>query len=115
MVSMLLANKRKFYFANYVEEAPIYDKEGNRTGEYTVTYTDKTVCFANILTSSSKISMDYFGADIDCTYIMLLPKGVKFDENTVFWIDNLDNENPDYKVTEMSETIKYKFIALSRI
>lgn len=114
MVFMQLVNKRPFYYSNFSHKEPVYDNNGFRTGEYTEQYSDKVLYNANILQASSEISLEYFGSKVACEYIILLPVKFPINDNTVFWIDELNSGIPDYKIKKKTKTIKYMFVAVSR-
>lgn len=115
-------NKKKFKYACFLGEEPVYDSDGNFTGEYTPTYTEPKEAYANI--NDGYISANHMSGTaapemygIDIGYIKTLMAGTDFgmDERSVLWIDDLDSEQPDYVIRRIGRSPNNVRIACAHV
>lgn len=129
-------NKRKFWFANYVDRMPVLieDEWGNRiqSGEYVTGYKTLTPCKANISPATGEVEREMFGTSEGYDKLITLDNpDTPITENTVLWIDRMpeDEKNPekgvvcggvrvtkyDYIVRRVSRYLHGAVIAVSKV
>ena len=118
-------NKRPIIALNYIGKQPVYDDEGNLTGEYLLSYSEEILFKANISGARGSTAVEVFGTDVDYDKAMVLSKEeyerLGLTDNSVFFIDKKPeyetNGYPkyDYRVKRIAETINEVAIALERV
>ena len=114
---------KEFYYAAYHDRTMIY-QNGIPTGEYTPGYDTPTLCRGTFSTASGRASEREFGTFIDYDYVIHIEDAVcPFDENAAIWLpctapyDETGKilQDPDAKVTRISESASHVAIAVKKI
>lgn len=128
----LARNKRRFFYATYLDKTPRKDDYGNLTGEYDVLRNPPKELFANISAAKGETTTRQFGeSEAYDKVIVLEGTAPQIDEYTVLWIDttpqlddngalalNEDGEviTPhDYIVKKVAKSLNSVSIAVSRV
>lgn len=120
---ILARNRQKFYYYLYKDRVPLYDENGNRTGEYTLTYHPAVECKGNISAGSGDAQVELFGTDIQYSKVIVLDD-VKcpIDETTLLCVDiepqSYDESGVpvyDYYVTAVAKSLNSVAIAINKV
>lgn len=119
----LARNRRKFYYYLYKGKVPLYDTNGNRTGEYTLTYCPAVKCRGNISAGSGDVQVELFGTDVQYSKVIVLDD-VKcpIDETTLLCVDiepqpydEMGVPAYDYYVTAVAKSLNSVAIAINKV
>ena len=121
----LLINKRIFFGLNYKGKKDLTDSEGNYTGEYKIIYSKPIKFKTHMSGAKGNAQSEIFGTDISYDKSFVLTKQefdkLKFDENSVFFIDKNPtydiNHNPlyDYRVKKIAITLNEVLVAIIKV
>ena len=123
----LMRNKQRFYFAKYVERAPITDEYGNETGEYAVQYSKPIEAYGNISAATGETQVQQFGETINYDKVIVMEKGNSqtdgLDEYAVLWVEQMPELKSDgtthtphnYVVTKIAHSLNVISIAISKV
>lgn len=118
----LSQNKQKFYYALYVSDTDAYDADGLKNGEKDITYTEPTVCYANISAARGTADIEQFGINDDYERTIAtsdLTLGI--GEDSILWIgiepyDEDGNAVPhNYKVVRVAKSINSVTYAIKKV
>ena len=107
---MLRINKKKFKYQNLLDIEPLLDEEGYDTGEKVMTYGEIIESKANILPATAEIVREYFGNDIDCSYVMFVDKDFDIHEESKVLL-----EEKEYIVKSIKPYISVKIVSIQGI
>lgn len=109
-------NKRLIYYANYVEDKPIFDEYENETGTEVV-YEDPVPYKINVSPAKGESSTRQFGDSLDYSKVLTTSDlNCPIGENAVLWIDRLDiNEQYDYIVKRIADGLNTVLIAVDKV
>jgi len=119
----LKRNKQRFYYYLYKDKVPVTDDEGNKTGEYVLTYDRPVECWGNISAGSGDAQIELFGTSITYNKVIVLdnPK-CPIDVSTLICIDIQPksysaNTTPlhDYVVKAVARSLNGVSIAISKV
>ena len=110
----LARNKRRFYYANFVESQKLTDANGKYTGEKKVVYSLPIPARGNISADKGYASAAQFGTDIQYDAVIVM-SSTQMDENSVLWIGISPDKPYNYKVSRISRSLNYVAIAVSRM
>lgn len=117
-------NKKPIVALNYVGKAEVTDSDGNKTGEYTISYSDEIHFKAHISGARGSAMVETLGVDLDYDKTIVISvalfKELAFTENTVFFIDKepaYDGTKPlyDYKIKRICETLNEVVIQVQKV
>ena len=120
----MVRNKKKFYYASYIESNEITDEYGNKTGEYEITYGNPIEARGNVSGAQGEIQIRQFGESENYDKVIVLDNiDTPINEYTVLWVDTLPLLNEDgststpydYIVKKVSRTINSVSIAISKV
>lgn len=110
-------DKRPVAYAFYEGVTEIINSNGERTGEYEVSYTTPIKTLMNVSGGRGAADVAMFG--FDSAYarsIVTDDLTTPFNTETVFWIEtDPDTEPHDYRVVGVSRTINQVVIALTEV
>lgn len=90
-------NKKQFYYALFLGETPLYDKDGYRTGEKDLNYSEWKPYSANISPAMGESQVEQFGNSEQYDKIIVTDNvDCEIDENTVLCIDIVPTQNADF-------------------
>ena len=93
---MMNRNKRKFYYALYVDKVPKVDEYGNNTGEYDRKWGNPIKCFANISAAKGETSTRQFGESENYDRVIVMNKDAPpIDAYTILWVDTVPKLSED--------------------
>lgn len=116
-------NKQTFYYYLYKDKIPVLDEDGNKTGEYILTYDRPVECRANISAGSGDAQIELFGTEITYNKVIVIddPK-CPIDVSTLICIDVKPkfysaNTTPvhDYIVKAVARSLNSVSIAISKV
>lgn len=127
----LRSNTKKIWYATYQEKTPVYDENGDFTGDYETGYSKPVSFRANLSATrgtqgftGTGASNEYFGADIKYDRIISTSKmDLPIDEHTLIWTrtpatkqdGSIDYNKADYKVKAVAQGILHmKYAVQSR-
>ena len=115
-------NKQKFKYAYFLGKEPIYDEDGNFTGEYESKYSEPKVGYANINSGyisanhmSGTASPEMYGIDVDYIKTVMAPTDFGMDEYSILWLDDLEAEEHDYVIRRIGRSLNNVRIACSHV
>lgn len=113
----LKRNKRPVAYARYAGVQELTDTWGNYTGEYAVSYTEPVKTLMNVSGGRGQADIALFGlTDTFSRTATTDDLETKFDNETVFWIENNPDTDPfDYRVVAVSRTINQVVLALAEV
>lgn len=118
-MKMMGRNKRVFYYANPTGSEMMLDEQGYENGTLKIVYEDKKRMALNVgpntTTTNVKVDRTMYGNDESYERIMFVPKNFPFTEETVFWLDNLDADKPDYFVVGITNLLNLDIYTLRKI
>lgn len=89
-------NKVRFFYALYEGREAITDEYGNKTGEYTIKYSNPVEFYANISAAMGETQTRQFGETVSYDKIIVMDnQAPAIDEYSVLWIDTLPQLNED--------------------
>jgi len=115
-------NRQKFKYCYYLGKEPVYDDDGNFTGEYESKYSKPKTGWANI--NSGYISANHmsgtaapmtYGMDIDYIKTVMAPTDFGMDEKSMLWIDDLKADKPDYVIRRIGKSLNNVRIACTHV
>ncbi len=91
----LRKDKRKLYISKRLSSAPIFDDEGNQTGEYAKVYDKPIRLNLDVKPISNTLDMQMFGENADkmlkITYTLYDSNGFEIKNNFAVWLDVISN------------------------
>ena len=125
----LRSNTKKIWYATYQEKTPIYDENGDFTGDYDAGYSKPESVRVNLSATrgtqgftGTGASNEYFGADVKYDRIISTSKmNLPLDEYTLIWTkaptkragtDEWDYEKADYHVVAVAQGVKHMKYAI---
>ena len=78
-------NKRKIYYALFVEETADVDEWGNETGETTPVYSSPIELKANVSAAGGSDEVNVFGSFADYSRTLTVAGQCEMDENSIVW------------------------------
>ena len=95
----LQRNKSFLYYALYKGKTYVQDTNGNRTGEYTVSYYNPVPLYANISAARGTADLEEFGINLNYSKTIVLDDPFcPIDEHSVLWL-GFDKELPPFDST----------------
>ena len=109
----LIRNKQPVWYANYLGKTEIIDINGNRTGEFTESYSEPVMAMMNLAPPKGYVDWNPFGVYIPydlaaMTHEMDLP----IKETSVFWVGIEPTEHYNYVVVRIGRSINNVIYAL---
>ena len=120
----MVRNKRKFYYASYIDTNELIDEYGNKTGEYEISYSNPIVIQGNVSGAQGEIQIRQFGESERYDKVIVLDNvDTKINEYSILWVDTLPLLNDDgttstphdYIVKKVAKTINGVAIAISKV
>lgn len=89
-------NKQTIWYAQYLDKTPIYDDDGNESGEYTVSYSNPSTFRINVSATAGNSRQQAFGYNLEYSRTMVTcNKDFNLNESDVLWIDVIPQLNAD--------------------
>ena len=115
----LLLNKTKFYYASYIGETEIIDEYGNRTGEYSLEYSEPIECFGNVSAAQGEMQSRQFGESESYDKVIVLDdRNAPITEHSILWVDTPPHEPTaphDYVVKRVAKSLNGLSIAIRKV
>ena len=117
-------NKRKFYYALYIDQNDIKDEYGNITGEYEVVYGNPVETKGNISGAMGETQVQQFGVSESYDKVIVLDNpNTPINEYSILWVDTLPHLNADgttatphdYVVKKVARSLNSVSIAISKV
>ena len=117
-------NKSKFYYASYLGKTEIIDEDGNRTGEYTISYSLPNGKQGNISAAQGEMQSRQFGESESYDKVIVLDdRNTPIDEYSILWVDTLPDLNEDgttdtthdYIVKKVARSLNGVSIAIKKV
>lgn len=110
-------NKQTVYYALFDKNEPILDEDGNDTAEEKATYFPPVRLRINVSPALGESATRQFGDIIDYDRtLMICDTTLPIDEQTVFWIDDIDTNNSyDYIVKKIAKSLNSLQIAVKKV
>lgn len=81
-------NKRRFWYARYLEKTQVFDADGNLTGESEILHGDPVLCYASISPAAGQVRTELFGDAALYDKVICTDRFAPvMDERTVLWVD----------------------------
>lgn len=108
---------KEFYYANVSGNAENTDEDGNRTGTYSITYSEPIKAYGNISADQGATSLNPFGIGENYQRVLqLADKDAPITETSILWIDDLDTSHPhDYEVRGVARSLESSRFALKKV
>ena len=102
----LKRNKKQFYYALYQGMSELTDEYGNRTGQYTLTYSDPASYRANISPATGTTDLEQFGQNTNYSHVISTSDmNCPFEETTRLWIGVPTTSPYNYLVVRKAESL----------
>ena len=120
----MVRNKSTFYYASYIGETEIQDKDGNATGEYSVSYGNPIKCKGNVSAAQGEMQSRQFGESESYDKVIVLDdRNTPIDEYSLLWVDTLPHLNEDgstdtphdYVVRRVAKSLNGVSIAIGKV
>lgn len=99
-------NKQTIHYKNYIGKTQIVDTNGNRTGEYTLSYSDLIEAKMNVSASRGVASEEMFGIQTNYTKVLVTSDiNCSMDEHSIVWIDKPTDGPHDYVVVRKAKSL----------
>lgn len=99
-------NKQTIHYKNYIGKTQIVDSNGNRTGEYTLSYSDLIEARMNVSASRGVASEEMFGIQTNYTKVLVTSDiNCSMDEHSIVWIDKPTDGPHDYVVVQKAKSL----------
>ena len=109
-------NKKTLYYALYDDQTEIVDINGNRTGEYTPSYSSPVKARMNIAPAQGNADWDPFGISTPYTKVaMTFDMESPITETSIVWIDKDIDEPHNYVVTAIARSLNNIVYALYEV
>lgn len=115
-MKLMNRNKKTLAYRLYMKDTKVVDENGFRTGERDILYSDKQYVKAMIGKPSSFIYLEPYGNIEDYDRILLFDDmTLPFDENTIFFIDDVEGESHDYEVFRVRPTLTILAVMVRKV
>ncbi len=120
----LRRNKSKFFYALYAGKVALLDKDGNKTGEYGVSYGNPVEVKFNISAARGETVTRQFGEDVTYDRVIVLDDmNCPIDEYAILWIDKFPEIDADgttktthdHVVKKVAKSINSVSLAVSKV
>ena len=120
----MVRNKRKFYYALYIDEKELTDENGNITGEYGVVYGNPVFAKGNVSSEMGEVQSRQFGGSESYDKVIVLDNpNTPIDEYSILWVDTLPHLNDDgstdtpfdYVIKKVARGLNSVSIAISKV
>ena len=112
----LVRNMKPISYSLYLGEREIIDFNGNRTGEYTASYSDPVTVKMNISPAKGTADWNPFGIDTPYTLAaMTFDTKLPISETSIVWVDKDANEPHNYVVTRVAKSLNNIVYALLEV
>ncbi len=120
----MVRNKRKFYYASYIDTNKRIDEYGNFTGEYDVIYGNPIEVKGNISSANGETQVRQFGKSESYDKVIVLDNpNTPINEYSILWVDTLPYLNEDgttdtphdYIVKRVARGLNSVSIAISKV
>ena len=120
----MVRNKRKFYYALYIDKDELTDEYGNVTGEYEVFYGKPIETKGNVSEAMGETQVQMFGGREGYDKVIVLDNpNTPINEYSILWVDTLPHLNMngttdtphDYIVKKVAKGLNSVSIAISKV
>ena len=109
-------NKKTIHYKNYLGKTQIVDANGNRTGEYTLSYSDLIEAKMNVSASRGVATEEMFGVSTNYTKVLVTSDvDCPMDEQSILWIDKPTDGPHDYVVVRKAKSINSISYAIAKV
>ena len=120
----MVRNRRKFYYALYIDTKETMDEYGNLSGEYEVSYSHPIKALGNISSAMGETQIRQFGGSESYDKVIVLDNpNTPINEYSILWVDTLPRWNDDgttdtpydYVVKRVARSLNNVAIAISKV
>lgn len=112
----LIRNTKPISYALYQGQTEILDINGNRTGEYTPSYSTPVTVRMNVAPANGIADWNPFGIDTPYTLVaMTFDLKSPISETSRVWVDKSTDEAPNYVVTRVARSLNNIVYALLEV
>ena len=120
----MVRNKRKFYYALYIDADELTDEYGNVTGEYGVLHGNPVEAKGNVSSARGEMQSRQFGESESYDKVIVLDNpNTPINEYSILWVDTLPllnadgttNTPHDYIVKNVARSLNSVLIAISKV
>lgn len=116
-------NTQTVYYALFAGKTEGVDQYGNRTGEYTITYSPPMMARMNISAARNNSDLAPFGIDVNYDYTIVIDDvTTPIDTSTIFWVGKTPDTNGEAgavkhnaKVVRVARSINSVTLALKGV
>lgn len=117
-------NTKKIWYADNTGDAPVYNEDGDYTGEKKLTYGVPKMIRANISPARGGVAYDIFGANLKYSRTLsTTDMGLPINERTLIWVSEpgllqdgtADPETADYRIAGIARGHYHVHYALKQI
>lgn len=102
----LARNKKSFYYALYTGKEEVIDEFGNKTGQFTLTYSNPEEYRANISPATGTTDLEQFGQNTNYTHVISTSDmNCPFDESTHLWVGVPITDPYNFVVVKKAESL----------
>ena len=107
----LKRNCQTIFYSLYLGKTMNVDSNGNKTGTYSLLYSEPSSCSINVSPAQGVSDTREFGEFSDYDKTLSTTEKLPIEELTRLWIEDLDTTKPhDYEVTKVAKGInQYKY------
>lgn len=111
----LARNTRPIWYATYQGKTEIVDLNGNRTGEYTDSYSDPVRKRMNLAPPQDAADWNPFGIDTPYSIAAMTFEKLPISETSIIWVNREPPEPHDYIVVRVAKSLNNTVYALSEV
>lgn len=113
---VLTRNKQTFYYADFEGTVPLYDDNGNLTGDEEIKYSEPIEMKAVISMTRGGAESTLFGLnEVYDKYITLNKEDDVITEQSVLWIGIPPTEPHNYRVYRVAKSLNFIQIGIRRV
>ena len=111
-------NKQELYYALYTHKEPIIDEYGNKTGEFSLVYSEPTPVWMNISAARGTAETEMFGISANYTKTLVTSDmSCPIQEDTILWIGiSPEGGTPyNYSVVQVAKSLNSITYAIKEV
>lgn len=112
----LIRNKMPFWYAAYTGKVPIYDEDGNETGEYRTTHSEPVMAYGNVAPAVGIGYGTLYGTGVSYDH-RIIPDDpeLEIDENALIWVRKPITGPHEYRVTRVARSLNYLALTIKKV
>ena len=110
-------NQEPVWFARCLGKSAVLDADGNKTGEYTVSYSRPVQFMACVSPAGGSIAQEIFGITDGATRTMYVGGAEPIDKDSILWVGRSPENNAphNYVVTRIAQSRFHTVYALKEV